>query len=139
MKNLYQLSGVVSRIPHASGDLGDDRNGSFRVRKMTRDGGVSLAVIASSGFGWEHVSVSRRNRTPTWEEMAFVARLFFEPDETLIQYRPPADEYVNDHPFCLHWWRPIGVELPRPPKWMVGGTLEEASEEMRKLMEAGVR
>ena len=34
-----------------------------------------MAIIASWGGGWEHVSVSLRNRCPTWEEMCRVTVL----------------------------------------------------------------
>jgi hypothetical protein len=68
--------------------------------------------------------------------MAFVAEKFFEPHEVLVQYRPPPSDYVNDHPYCLHWWRWHDGEIPRPPKWMVGGmTAEEAAAQEA----AGVR
>lgn len=36
------------------------------------------------------------------------------------QYHPPKSAYVNNHPNCLHLWRPIGIEMPRPPSIMVG-------------------
>jgi len=82
--------------------------------------GKDLFVIASDGEGWDHVSVSLRNRCPTWEEMCFVKDSFFDPEETVIQYHPPKSEYVNCHDYCLHMWRPQDVELPLPPGWMVG-------------------
>lgn len=136
MRNLFELGPAVTRVPHLTGDLGDHQNGCFRVRKATRDGGITLDVVASCGFGWEHVSVSRRNRCPTWDEMAFVAKQFFKPDEILIQFRPAEEDYVNEHRFCLHWWRPVNVRIPIPPKWMVGGVTEEEAvkltEEMRQ-------
>lgn len=79
-----------------------------------------LRAICSNGDGWDHVSVSLPNRCPTWEEMSVVARLFFEDDERLVMYRPPASEYVNCHPYCLHWWRPQNEAMPFPPSYMVG-------------------
>lgn len=79
---------------------------------------LGLQVVASWGEGWEHVSVSRRDRCPSWEEMEHVARLFW-PNETAMQLHVPASDHINVHPFCLHWWRPIGVEIPMPPGWMV--------------------
>jgi hypothetical protein len=92
---------------------------------MFMHGSHCLQVIASngddwkeaglSGHPWEHVSVSLAHRCPTWEEMVFVADLFWDPSETLIQFRPAADQYRNCHPYCLHWWRPVGVTFPTPP------------------------
>jgi len=40
--------------------------------------------------------------------------------DCVVQYHPPRSEYVNNHPFCLHLWRPAGLDLPLPPAWMVG-------------------
>lgn len=97
---------------------GDDF-GYFRFRRKD----VALVVIASAGsdeIPWEHVSVSTRNRCPTWDEMAWVKRLFFADEEAVVQYHPPKSQYVNHHPFCLHLWKPIGLELPLPPTLAVG-------------------
>ena len=35
-----------------------------------------IAFIASWAGGWEHVSVSLRNRCPTWDEMCLVKDIF---------------------------------------------------------------
>lgn len=82
----------------------------------SRDG---LRLIASYGDGWDHVSVSRRDRAPTWDEMCRVKDLLFDLEDCVIQYHPPRSKYVNIHPFCLHLWRPQGQRIPIPPKWMV--------------------
>lgn len=79
-----------------------------------------VRIISSAGDGWEHVSVSLENRAPSWAEMCWVKDLFWSPDECVIQYHPPEADYVNHHPYCLHLWKPIGVELPRPPTDFVG-------------------
>lgn len=99
------------------GDTGaGTANGVFMVRRK----GIVLRMIASDGDGWEHVSVSTTTRCPTWEEMCFVKGLFFTPDEAVIQYHPPEEEYVNNHPYCLHLWRPTDQAVPLPPASFVG-------------------
>ncbi len=90
-------------------------NGAFRVRH----GGVEFVIIASNGGGWEHVSVSLDKRCPTWQEMCWVKNLFWHPDEWVVQYHPAASAYVNNHPHCLHLWRPIGQAMPTPPQCMI--------------------
>lgn len=95
----------------------DGNNGVFFV-KVHR--GQELRVIASDGAGWEHVSVSRTDRCPTWDEMCQVKDLFWDEDDCVIQFHPPRSEYVNNHPYCLHLWRPIGVEIMAPPSILVG-------------------
>ena len=95
------------------GSAGDDTSGAFLVPSPI-DGG-DLKVLASSGDGWDHVSVSRSNRCPNWPEMEHIRRLFFTNDETVMQLHVPAADHINVHPHCLHLWRPQRVEIPRPP------------------------
>ena len=45
-----------------------------------------LRVLATSGEGWDHASVSRADRCPTWEEMEHVKRLIFREDETGVLF-----------------------------------------------------
>jgi hypothetical protein len=52
--------------------------------------------------------------------MAQVKRLFWDEDDVVVQFYPRQADYVNLHPFTLHWWRPIGVTIPTPPPSMVG-------------------
>lgn len=88
--------------------------------------------------GWEHVSVHIRfktsdnkvkMRTPTWKEMCTIKDLFWHEHETVIQFHPPRSEYVNNHPHCLHLWRPESEEIPRPDPKLVGllGLAEEGA------------
>lgn len=69
--------------------------------------------------GWEHVSVSLPNRPPNWAEMAFVKDLFWHEEDAVMQLHPPRSCYVNNHPFCLHLWRPRDATIPLPPTGLV--------------------
>lgn len=107
------------RIGRLASEEGD---GAFEIMMP---GGEKFFVIASTGMGWEHVSVSlvrvnRLKRCPNWEEMCFVKELFWEPEDVVVQYHPAQSEYVKCHEFVLHLWRPTGQELPRPIPAMVG-------------------
>lgn len=75
-----------------------------------------MAVIASWGGGWEHVSVSLKKRCPTWEEMCMVKDIFFRDDECVVEFHPPKKDYVDLMPYCLHMWKKIGEEYKLPPK-----------------------
>ncbi len=96
------------------------------------------SVVWSNGGGWDHVSVAWSNRTPTWEEMCRVKKMFFRNDEVCVEYHPIESEYVNNHPYCLHIFKPQNEALPTPPAWMVGvkdgatmkETIEQANREM---------
>jgi hypothetical protein len=104
-----------------SGPYGSDASygftGAFFVQGPC---GAELKIIASEGRGWEHVSVSLKNRCPNWPEMSFVKGLFWDDEEAVMQLHPPKSDYVNCHPYCLHLWKPLGVEIPLPPSIMVG-------------------
>lgn len=109
--NCYRLEEAEKKIYGISGDSG---NGVFKIFINGR----SFFVIASNGGGWEHVSISpagKKNRCPTWEEMCAVKDMFFEPEEVVMQLHPAHSEYVNNHPYCLHLWRPLEREIPLPP------------------------
>ena len=107
----YRLkTGALATLPE------DGNNGIFLIRHQ----GYELVIVASDGEGWEHVSVSCEDRIPTWQEMCFIKDMFWEPEDCVVQYHPPASEYINNHPFVLHLWRPIGQDLPRPPSILVG-------------------
>jgi hypothetical protein len=77
-------------------------------------------VIASDGAGWEHVSVSRKDRCPTWEEMCQIKDTFWDDEDVVMQFHVPAKDHVNNHPYCLHLWRPKGTNVLRPDSIMVG-------------------
>lgn len=132
MRSLSQVDqlSTVRRRAGPFGDMGDETCGNFLVVVPTAKGRTVFRVIATSGEGWDHVSVSLPHRCPTWDEMSMIAGIFFEDHERLVQYRPPASEYVNNHPYCLHWWRPLDADLPHPPAGLVGisalGNLMEA-------------
>ncbi len=97
---------------------GDLCHGVFRTPRG--EGKYPLLVIASNGGGWDHVSVSRYDsRMPSWEDMAEVKRLFFEPEETVVQFLPKESEYVNNCN-CLHLWKKQGYEFPLPPSIFTG-------------------
>lgn len=124
------LSDRLERGRIRTGELASDA-GSLEGAFHLMGPKAAELVIVSSGvdreFGWEHVSVSvsARRRTPNWDEMCFVKDLFWRPDECVVQFHPPRSEYVNCHPFCLHLWKPIGVEIPMPPSILVGPKMEQ--------------
>jgi hypothetical protein len=115
VRNLHFLD--VHRAEHPTLGWGDDGCGLFRIPFPAT--GVTLNVIASTGGGWDHVSVSLPNRCPNWPEMDYIKRLFFRKDEAAMQLHVPVEEHVSLHPYCLHLWRPQGAEIPRPPAVMV--------------------
>jgi len=97
-------------------------DGAFLI---TDYGGARLKIISCDGAGpeaqgWEHVSVGCNGRPPQWDEMCFVKALFWGDDETVVQYHPRKDDYVNHHPFVLHLWKRDGEEFELPPAEFIG-------------------
>lgn len=98
-----------------------DRSGAFLFRlnglqfKVIISDGSDWHLAGLTGPPWEHVSVSTERRCPTWEEMTHFRNLFFEPEETVVQFHVPAEDHRNFHPFCLHLWRLVKGTFPRPP------------------------
>lgn len=136
MRNLNELNEFRNTTFElgAIGALGGERAGYFelpysapsqdpptfkRVLVVPKTTSV-LRVLASAGMGWDHLSVSLPDRTPTWEEMEHVRQLFAKPAEVWYQFGVPAKQHVNFHPYCLHWWRHQHREVRLPPSIMVG-------------------
>ncbi|HET9954126.1 MAG TPA: hypothetical protein VFQ61_06465 [Polyangiaceae bacterium] len=59
---------------------------------------------------WLHVSLSRPDRIPSYEDQTRVKTLFIGRRRTAIQVFPPEAKHVNVHPYCLHLWSPIDHE-----------------------------
>lgn len=95
----------------ASEDV-DGWNGCFLV---PLDGEL-YHVMIGDGMGWKHLSVTNAQRKvlPTWGAMARLKDLFYGDDEWACQFFPAKDDYINDHPFCLHIWMPLDEPLPHP-------------------------
>lgn len=115
LNELNQYRDCVWEI-QAVGAVGDSKGGCFKVAR----GHVELRVMASSGGGWDHVSVSVADRCPTWDELEHIRKLFAKPAETWMQLHVPEKEHVNFHSYCLHLWRPLHREIPKPPSIFVG-------------------
>jgi len=100
----------------------DGNNGAFYLASC--EPGWMLWLIASDGLGWEHVSVratnEKRDRVPTWREMAFIKDLCWDGEDVVVQFHPRKSEYVNCHTCALHLWRPTSQTIPTPVPLLVG-------------------
>ena len=59
------------------------------------------------GRDWIHISMSRRSRMPSYEDMAKVKRDFLGEDVEAYQVFAKTEDHVNIHSFCLHLWAPM--------------------------------
>lgn len=61
-------------------------------------------LIVTKDDGLWHLSMSRKDRLPSYDELKD-ARYQFMPDvHYAAQIFPPKSEFVNAHQFCLHLW-----------------------------------
>lgn len=121
--NEYRLrTGIMG----SSDSIGN--KGAFHVPYVKKGKGlctkkVLLVCICSDELGWEHVSCYKIYKNerfiPSWNEMCFVKGLFWDDKDCVMQLHPAKSDYVNFNPFVLHLWRPIGKDIPLPPKAMV--------------------
>lgn len=103
--------------PQLGSDDSCGNNGFFILKYE----GYQVNCQASDGAGWEHVSVSiNKRRCPAWHIMCFVKDIFWDEEDTVIQFHSAKSEYVNNHPFVLHLWRRIGSIVELPPSILVG-------------------
>lgn len=104
-----------------------DLFGWFEVPKNHHMGPLYIMACAAShsrAGDWDHVSVSIPNakgayHTPSWSQMCWVKSLFWDEEDTVLQFHPKASEYKNVHPGCLHLWKKGGQEHELPPSIMV--------------------
>lgn len=109
------------RLRNGFSEPGDDF-GNFLIPPSLAAKTPALLIQASSGLGWEHVSVSviGHTRCPTWQEMCKIKELFWDDEDAVMQLHPPKSEYVNNVANCLHLWRPTEATIPLPDSILVG-------------------
>jgi hypothetical protein len=78
-----------------------------------------MVVLVSTAHGWDHISVSHKNKIPSWMEMDYIKRIFFEDYEVAMQLHVTPKDHINIHNYVLHLWRPQHTEIPLPPKELV--------------------
>lgn len=77
-----------------------------------------LFVIASiateqDGKRWLHLSISHRNRMPTYEELTYLKRHWAGEDKKCIMILPEKQKHINIHPYALHLFHCLsGDPLP---------------------------
>ena len=103
------------------GMYGDSSNGKFIIPRRNKSG--YYQIVASDGLNWDHISVSLLDsqkdiveRCLRWEEMCEIKEMFFLDTETVVQIHPKKEDYINDHPYVLHLWRPNKMRMPLPKK-----------------------
>jgi hypothetical protein len=76
----------------------------------------SVAVEAD-GLLWQHMSMSHRDRTPTWAELIEAKEWLMGSETYAYQVAPPRAVYVNEHPYVLHLFRCLDGDGRRLPEF----------------------
>lgn len=89
-----------------------------------RQASVIISVAREQdGRLWLHASMGRRDRLPTWDELAAMKAWAIGTDRYAYQVLPPASKHVNIHPYVLHLWAPLDGEPPLPDFTHGGSTI----------------
>lgn len=135
MKSIEEIKRTTNLIIEAEAD-NDGMGGKF----YDKNTGKWLNFIFSYQMGWEHLSVSMPNKTPSWDQMCMMKDIFWDEDEACVEYHPRKQDYVNNHPHCLHIWKPTEEHLPTPPSILVGfRNKEEQDAFLQMAMAFGVK
>jgi hypothetical protein len=84
---------------------------------------VLVTTAPFDGRDWMHISVSREDRMPTWDDLKHAKSTFAGDSRYAYQIIPPAERHINLHPFCLHLWVPLTGEPPLPDFTRGGNTI----------------
>lgn len=103
MPEIIEIAGVSRPLPEGwrCHYPGADGPGAFKHEGRKLAAICSIATEAD-GKKWAHLSVSHRDRLPTWEELARVKEDFLGTHTKAVQILPPRAEWVNIHPNVLH-------------------------------------
>lgn len=81
--------------------------------------------------GWEHLSVSHKNKIPSWLTMEEMKEMFFRDDEEAFQFHPKMDNYINNNEYSLHIWRRTDGKMETPPSILVGFRPNHEEEDLQ--------
>lgn len=51
-----------------------------------------------------HISISRPDRYPDWDEMVAAVEALVGPNVDMAMIKPRRSDYISPHPNCFHWW-----------------------------------
>ena len=91
-------------------------NGWRRIRDenkfLTHDGmSIICGLEIIDGIRWWHVSCARPSRLPSWQDLRNVKDVFVGRNRQAVQILPAENQYVNIHPYCLHLWSRLDVDI----------------------------
>lgn len=76
-----------------------------------------LTAIVSRDDGRLHLSVSHRDRIPTWEELGIARDALLPADLHFVLLHPPRRYWININSRVLHLWESRDKELIERAEW----------------------
>lgn len=116
------------------------------LRKVNDDKAIQLKLMLNTQYnkqacvkftkalGWEHLSVSFDDMLPNWNYMQEMKEMFWKDDEECFQLHPKKENYINNHEYCLHIWRPLEQQIPIPPTILVGFRPGKEKEDKQQFL-----
>ena len=116
------------------------------LRKVNDDKAIQLKLMLNTQYdkqscvkftkalGWEHLSVSFDDMLPDWNYMQEMKEMFWKDDEECFQLHPKKENYINNHEYCLHIWRPLEQQIPIPPTILVGFRPGKEKEDKQQFL-----
>lgn len=112
---IIKLQNVIGCVPfsiHKVPPPGWKYLGRMPIGETYQHKATSLTVISSidtieNGNGTSkvlHVSVSRKSRLPSWDDLKRAKNTFMGLDVDAYHVIPKADDHVNLHNYCMHLW-----------------------------------
>lgn len=93
-------------LPASPADIGLEPNAKrflMYEKKASHETGCTI-IVGHSAAGY-HLSISRPDRDPTWQEIRDARYKLIPNAVTMAMLLPPQEEYVNVHPHCFHLWQ----------------------------------
>lgn len=85
-----------------------EREDGFMYKCMNGMTVVQSISEEQDGRQWVHTSYSRKGRIPDYKDSKWVKKIFIGDSQIAISVLPKEKDHVNIHPFCLHFFTPIG-------------------------------
>lgn len=108
----YQSKQLLALV----GDNTKSNDGFFTFPQEGKKAGHYFLVRSTvTPGGWRFVGVyviPHEGRSPTWEEMNYIKRQFWEPDDIVAMYHPGQHTYIADNKYWLHLWDHPRMTMP---------------------------
>ncbi len=74
------------------------------AKYLRADGMTVIASVSPEADGktWLHVSCAHLDRMPSYEDLAWMKRVFVGPNRAAVMVLPEASKHINIHSNCLH-------------------------------------